>query len=150
MFVCVFVCARVRVVCPACLYDTVYVHVVTIIIKRISGAPSYRTRWEHRALYNNSNNNSTHTRTHAHIHTHTHIRASDGGGGVGTAAKKSFKIVIEQVRLEGRDRIRVADCLGQIVPNRCASVRKRFSPNVFVFRRGVTKVRVCVCECVCE
>ena len=27
--------------------------IIIIIIKRISRAPIYRTRWEHRALYNN-------------------------------------------------------------------------------------------------
>ena len=41
-----------------------------IIIKRISRAPIYHTRWQHRALYNNTN----HTHTHAHIRTHTHTR----------------------------------------------------------------------------
>ena len=45
-----------------------------IIIKRISGALIYRTRWEHRALYNNTNN--THTRTHARTHARTHKTAS--------------------------------------------------------------------------
>ena len=42
-----------------------------IIIKRISRAPIYHTRWQHRALYNNTN----HTHTHAHIRTHTHTHA---------------------------------------------------------------------------
>ena len=37
---------------------------VIIIIKRISTASIYRTRWEHRALYNNINNTHTHTHTH--------------------------------------------------------------------------------------
>jgi len=42
-------------------------HSVTIIIiKRISKAPIYRTRWEHRALYNNTDN--THrTQEHAPV-----------------------------------------------------------------------------------
>ena len=31
---------------------------IIIIIKRISRAPIYRTRWEHRALYNNTNNST--------------------------------------------------------------------------------------------
>ena len=35
--------------------------IIIIIIKRISRAPIYCTRWEHRALYNNANN------THAHM-----------------------------------------------------------------------------------
>ena len=30
--------------------------IIIIIIKRISRAPIYRTRWEHRALYNNTDN----------------------------------------------------------------------------------------------
>ena len=38
-----------------------------IIIKRISRAPIYHTRWQHRALYNNTN----HTHTHTHTHTHS-------------------------------------------------------------------------------
>ena len=79
-----------RVVSPPCLsamrsepskgfsegliYD---LHWNTIIIKRISGAPIYRTRWEHRALYNNTNNTHAHTHTHTHIHAcmHTHMHA---------------------------------------------------------------------------
>ena len=40
-----------------------------IIIKRISRAPIYRTRWEHRALYNNTDH--THTQSHTHSLTHT-------------------------------------------------------------------------------
>ena len=32
---------------------------IIIIIKRISRAPIYHTRWQHRALYNNTNH--THT-----------------------------------------------------------------------------------------
>ena len=35
--------------------------IIIIIIKRISTAPIYDTRWQHRALYNNTN------------HTHTQI-----------------------------------------------------------------------------
>ena len=35
-----------------------------MIIKRISRVPIYHTRWQHRALYNNTN--------HTHTHTHTH------------------------------------------------------------------------------
>ena len=34
-----------------------------IIIKRISRAPVYHTRWEHRALYKNTNNRHTHACT---------------------------------------------------------------------------------------
>ena len=40
---------------------------IIIIIKRISRAPIYHTRWQHRALYNNTN------------HTHTHTQVSDQG-----------------------------------------------------------------------
>ena len=57
---------------------------------------------------------------HAHTHTHTHSRASDEG--IGTAVKNSLEIIIKQVRLEGGfkrvGRIREAECLRQIIPNR--------------------------------
>ena len=39
---------------------------IIIIIKRISRAPIYHTRWQHRVLYNSTNH------THTHTHTHTH------------------------------------------------------------------------------
>ena len=45
--------------------------IIIMIIKRISRAPIYHTRWQHRALYNNTN----HTHTHTHTQTHTHARA---------------------------------------------------------------------------
>ena len=45
-------------------------NLIIIIIKRISGAPVYRTRWEHRALYSNTRTH-THARTHARTHAHT-------------------------------------------------------------------------------
>ena len=105
-----------RVVSPPCLsamrsepskgfsegfiYD---LHWNTIIIKRISGAPIYRTRWEHRALYNNTNNTHAHSRMYAHTHartrerTHTHRHAYTqtnkhaSGVGIGTAVKKAVK-----------------------------------------------------------
>ena len=57
---------------------------IIIIIKRISSALIYHTRWQHRALYSNIN------------HTHT---ASDEG--MGRAVKNSSEIIIKQVRLEG-------------------------------------------------
>ena len=45
------------------------------------------------------------------------------------AVKNSLEIIIKQVHLEGGfkrgSRIRVAECLRRIVPNRWASVRKR-------------------------
>ena len=95
----------------------------------------YRKRWEHRALYNNTTH--THARAHAHTHTcmharmhirmHAHTQASDKG--IGMAVKNSLEIIIKQVRLEGGfkrgGRIRVVECLRQIVPNRRASTRNR-------------------------
>ena len=102
--------------------------IIIIIIKRISRAPIYRTRWEHRALYNNTHTHThtntqththarthprtharaharaharTHARTHTHTHTQTHTHSSASEGGIGTAVKNSLEIVIEQVRLEG-------------------------------------------------
>ena len=65
---------------------------IIIIIKRISRAPIYHTRWQHRALYNYTNHTHTHTHTHtqytharararAHTHTHTHsVGRGDGQG----------------------------------------------------------------------
>ena len=78
---------------------------IIIIIKRISRAPIYHTKWQHRALYNNTN----------HTHTHTHsVERGDGQG----YKKNSLEIIIKQVRLEGGfergGRIRVAECLRQI------------------------------------
>ena len=37
--------------------------IIIIIIKRISRAPIYRTRWEHRVLFNNTSNTLTRTHT---------------------------------------------------------------------------------------
>ena len=45
--------------------------IITIMIKRISRAPMYYTRWEHRVLYNNIYN--THSNTHTHTHAYKHI-----------------------------------------------------------------------------
>ena len=53
--------------------------IIIIIIKRISRAPIYHTRWQHRALYNNTNH------THAHAHTHPHTASNEG---MGRAIKK--------------------------------------------------------------
>ena len=104
--------------------------------------PIYRARWEHRALYNNTNN--THACTHARTHAHTHIRASDEG--IGRAVKNSLEIIIKPVRLEGGfergGRIRVAECLGQIVPDRWASVRKG-SHQMFLDLHQVRQRFVC-------
>ena len=100
--------------------------ITIIIIKRISRAPIYHTRWQHRVLYNNTNHTHIHKHAHAHTHTHTH-RASDEG--IGTVVKNSLEIIIKQVRLEGGfergGRIRVAGCLRQTVPDSWASIRKR-------------------------
>ena len=80
--------------------------VITIIINRISRAPIYHTGWEHRAFYSNTNNTHTHTLTLTH---------SASYKGIGRAVKKSLKIIIKQVSLEGGfkrgGRIRVAECL---------------------------------------
>ena len=43
------------------------------LLKRISRAPIYHTRWKHRALYNNTND------THTHTHTHTHTERRSAG-----------------------------------------------------------------------
>ena len=81
-----------------------------IIIKRISRAPIYSTRWEHRALYNNTNN-TQHTRIQIHVR----------WGDRHSCEKDSLETVTEQVGLEGGfkrgGRIRVAECLRQTVPN---------------------------------
>ena len=65
---------------------------------------------------------------------------------MGKAVKNSLEIIIKQVLFEGGfergGRIRVAECLRQIVPDRWASIRTRFHQMFFVFTRGVTKVRV--------
>ena len=102
------------------------------MIKRISRAPVYHTRWQHRALYNNTN----------HTHTHTYTVSNEG---MGRAEKNSLEIIIKQVRPEGGfergGRIRVAECLRQIVlvagPDRWASIRKRsFTKCLCVYTVG--------------
>ena len=54
---------------------------------------------------------------------------------MGRAVKNSLEIIIKQVRLEGGfesgGRIRVAECLRQIVPDRRASIRKRSFTKCF-------------------
>ena len=52
--------------------------IIIIIIKRSFRAPIYHTRWQHRALYNNTNHTHTHARARAHTHT-----VSDEGMGAG-------------------------------------------------------------------
>ena len=120
-----------------------HVRVIIIMIKRISRAPIDHTKWEHRALYNNTNHTHTHTHTHkhtTHTHTHTHTASNEG---MGRAVKNSLEIIIKQVRLEGGfergGRIRVADCLRQIVPDRWASIRKRSFTKCFCVYTGVDK-----------
>ena len=54
--------------------------IIIIIIEGNSRAPIYRTRWDLRALYNN-----THARTHAHTHTESNTHT----GRTGTAVKKT-------------------------------------------------------------
>ena len=57
--------------------------IMMMVIKRIFRAPIYGTRWENRALYNNTDNRQTQTHTdahararaHTHTHTHTHTDA---------------------------------------------------------------------------
>ena len=58
-------------------YLIIIIIIVIIIIKRISRAPIYHTRWETRALYNNTNDRHTqiHTDTQAHTHTQTHTHS---------------------------------------------------------------------------
>ena len=101
---------------------------INIIIKRISRAPIYHTRWQHRALYNNTN------------HTHTHTASNEG---IGRAVKNGLELIIKQVRLEGGfergDRIRVVECLRQIVPDRWASKRKRSFTKCFCVYMGGDK-----------
>ena len=118
----------------ACIYRV-------IIIKRISRAPFYHTRWEHRALYNNTNNTHTHTHTHARTHararTHAHSASDEG---IGMTVKNSLEIIIKQVHLEGGFKrggtVRVAECLRQIVPDRWASIRKRSFTTCFCVYTG--------------
>ena len=121
--------------------------ITIIIIKRISRAPIYHTRWQHRALYNNTNH--THTHTHARTHARTRARAHThtvSDEGMGRAVKNSLETVIKQMCLEGGfkrgGRIRVAECLRQIVPGRWASIRKIYFTKCFCVYTGVAKVRV--------
>ena len=58
---------------PHTLPSTSLSALTIIIIKRISRAPIYHTRWQHRALYNNTN-----TRTHARTHARTSYRRQLG------------------------------------------------------------------------
>ena len=71
---------------------------IIIIIKRISRAPIYHTRWQHRTLYNYTNHTHTHMHTRTHTHTYTHTVLDEG---MGRAVKNSLEIIIKQVCLEG-------------------------------------------------
>ena len=108
---------------------------IIIIIKRISRAPIYHTKWEHRALYNNTN--------HTHTHDTHSVERGDGQGCKKKKRKKSLEIIIKQVHLEGGfergGRIRVAECLRQIVPDRWASIRKRSFTKCFCVYMGGDK-----------
>ena len=53
-------------------------YIIIIIMKRISRAPIYRTRWVHMALYKR-------TRTHTHIHAHARTHALRTREYIGTA-----------------------------------------------------------------
>ena len=101
----------------------------------ISRALIYHTRWQHRALYNNTN--------HTHACTRTHTVSDEE---MGRAVKNGSEIIIKQVCLEGGfergGRIRVAECLRQIVPDRWASIRKRSFTKCFC----VYKTKVCVSD----
>ena len=71
------------------------------------------------ALYNNTNNrHSMHTLMHRML------------------GKNSLEIIIKKVCLEGGfkrgGRIRVVECLGQIVPNRWVSVKKKIFHQMFL------------------
>ena len=83
---------------------------IIIIIKRISRAPIYRTRWEHRALYNNTDHTHTqshthsltHTQSYTHTHTHTHTHSvplqlhQQVTAEFGTKALERWKIGLER------------------------------------------------------
>ena len=118
-------CFSAQSCCSLCL---VIFLLIIIIIKRISRAPIYHTKWStgHFTItLTTCMHAHTHARTHTHVHiqthkhththTHTHTHVSDRG--IGMAVKNSLEIVIEQVRLEGSFkrgcRIRVVVCLRQ-------------------------------------
>ena len=68
---------------------------------------------------------------------HTRLGRRD----IKTAVKNSLEIIIKQAHLEGcfkrGGRIRVDECLRQIVPNTCASITKRSFTKCFcVYTRG--------------
>ena len=93
---------------------------ILLIIKGISKVPIYSKRWECRYF--------TKTQPHPHTHTpqpHTHMCAR--WGDKHSCQKDNLETVTEQVCLESSlkrgGRIRVAECLQQIVLNGWASVR---------------------------
>ena len=67
-------------------------YIIIIIMKRISRAPIYRTRCEHRALYKR-----TRTRTYMRMR----ARALRTREYIGTAVRNNFEMTIKQVCLEG-------------------------------------------------
>ena len=62
-----------------------------IIIKRISRAPIYHTKWQHRALYNNTNHTHARTRTHTHTHTASNEQAEQGKHNIFNTTKNREK-----------------------------------------------------------
>ena len=77
--------------------------------------------------------------------THTHTHVSDEG--IDTAMKNSSEIIIKLARPEGGfksgGRIRVVECLRQKkIQTDGPAYENDLSPNVLMFTRGVTKVRV--------
>ena len=93
MHLCVYVCACARVsLCGlradahACVCHYASVCVI-IIIKKISRAPIYHTRWQHRALYNNTNHTHARAHTHTRARAHTHTVSDEG---MGRAVKNSY------------------------------------------------------------
>ena len=62
-----------------------------IIIKRISRAPINHTRWQHRALYNNTNHTHTHIHTHTHACARTYTHTFSVGLGDGQGCEKQFR-----------------------------------------------------------
>ena len=69
--------------------------------------------------------------------------------GIGRAVKNSLEIIMKEVRLEGGfergGRIRVAECLRQIVPDRWDSIRKRSFTKCFCVYTGGDKGSCFMC-----
>ena len=77
--VCFYMCLCVCVCVCVCVREREKGKEKFLTIKRISRAPcTYRTRWEHRALFNNDNKTRRHK--HKHIHTYSCVRRGDRHG----------------------------------------------------------------------